>query len=74
MLVSLTADGDEIQVDILEGPQHRFGGGVVGGSRRITGKQAGQLLAALGQISASDMLDQFCALRDAFRGRWPSMG
>jgi len=58
VLVSLTADGDEIQVDILEGPQHRFGGGVVGGSRRITGKQAGQLLAALGQMSASDMLEQ----------------
>lgn len=57
-MISLATQSDEVQKDILEGPQHGFGGGVVGGLGRIASIQAGKFFTKLGQMAAGDMLEQ----------------
>lgn len=57
-MISPATHSDEVEIDILEGPQHGFGGRVVGGPDRIVSIQAGKFFTKLGQMAAGDMLEQ----------------
>jgi len=57
-MISFTFHIDNTQGDVLEGPQHGFGGRAVGRAGRIAGIQAGQFFVLLRQVTASHMLQE----------------